>query len=463
MSEDLAVTLSEQAARLAYDDLPPAAVDAAKKLLLNTLGITLAGHAAPGSASIVAYASSFTGAPAATILGSGLRAIAPFATYANAALSNGHDFDDNFDPAPVHAGGAVVPSALAVAESRPDLDGRDLLVAMAAGTDVICRLALGRGSQNPSESPWHSTSLLGYFGSAVTVAKLLGLPAEGIANALGLAYAMTAGSKQCVVDGTPKAIQIGNAAQAGVLAASMSERGVEGAHNPFEGELGLFPVYFRGNYDREPILAELGERHYIAEMSLKPYPSCRYTHSYIDATLDVMKQHAISPQDVEEVVAHVSPGDRHVWEPEEHKRTPRAVIDATFSGQFAIANAIVNRSATLEHYSDTGIADPDVLAMARRVRTEPSPPDTRAIPATRVDVVTTTGRYSSVVDFPSGSPENPLGYADVAAKFRDCARGAAAPVPARSLEEVVETVAALEHERDPGRLATLLAGEPVRA
>ncbi len=460
MSEDLAVTLSEHAARVSYEDLPPAAIAATKALLLNTLGITLAGHAASGSAQAVAYASGFTGSPAATILGSGVQVVAPFAAYANAALSNGHDFDDNFDPAPVHAGGAVVPSALAIAESRGGVDGRDVLVAMAVGTDVICRLALGRASQNPSESPWHSTSLLGYFGSAVTVAKLLGLSAEGIANAIGLAYAMTAGSKQCVVDGTPKAFQIGNAAQAGVLAALMSERGVQGARNPLEGELGLFPVYFRGQYDRDRVLADLGTRHYAAEMSLKPYPSCRYTHSYIDATLDVFKQHSIAAQDVEAVVAHVSPGDRHVWEPEEHKRAPRAIIDATFSGHFAIANAVVNGSATLTHYSETGIADPEVLAMARKVHTELSPPDTRAIPATRVDVVTASGTYTSIVDHPSGSPENPLTYEEVAAKFRDCARGAAAPVPAPALETVVETVAALEAERDPGRLATVLAGIP---
>ena len=95
-------------------------------------------------------------------------------------------------------------------------------------------------------------------------------------NALGIAYGQAAGNLQSIVERVlTKSLDIGNAARGGVFSALAAQRGITGPHNALEGEMGLFRVYHRGNYDPKPLTDELGERFEVANLSFKPYPCCR--------------------------------------------------------------------------------------------------------------------------------------------------------------------------------------------
>lgn len=455
---DLAAVLATHVADASYDSLPNDAILAAKKLVLNTLSIALSGHSAVGTREAVSFVRSLSCSPEATVLGTSVKTGAGFAAYANASSANAHDFDDNFDPSFVHVGPTVVASLLAVAEARGPVNGRTFITGVALGADVICRLASCRNDTRPMDNQWHSTGVFSHLGCSAAVAKLLTLPAAGIQNAMGIAFSMTAGTKQCLYDGAPKAYQMGNAAKAAVLSGMMSEHGILGATNLLEGPAGFFPVYYGGRYAPDQAVADLGERYLGSDISLKPYPSCRFTHGYIDAVIDLVREHAISADQVERVTAHVCERNRIVWDPSPAKETPRSIVDAQFSVRFAIANALVQGSATLAHYSEEGIRNPQVLSVLKRVELSRGPdPIARGMPPVQVDLETKSGKkYSKKISQYFGSPAKPMSLDDLARKFRACAPYAAESPADDDVAEAILAVQHLEDEEDVGRIAKLL-------
>ena len=86
----------------------------------------------------------------------------------------------------------------------------------------------------------------------------------------------------------------GFTAKAGVLSALMAERGIDGPSSSLEGKSGLYTIYFRGKYNREAVLDELGKRFEGVNISFKPWATCGITHAYIEATLECVNEHNIS-------------------------------------------------------------------------------------------------------------------------------------------------------------------------
>ena len=122
----------------------------------------------------------------------------------------------------------------------------------------------------------------------MAAAKLLGLDKDGLANALGVVYAMTSGNAQGLIEGRlVKRMQPAFAARAGVEAAYLAQAGITGSRDFLEGPYGFYNLYEKGLYDPAPVVEGLGSRYMINELSIKPYPCCRMTHSAIDAALEL--------------------------------------------------------------------------------------------------------------------------------------------------------------------------------
>lgn len=458
---DLSVLLAANAASAEYDDLPVGARDAAKKLLLNTLAIALAGTALPESRTVGRFIASFPSNQGATVLGlgSGGKVLAPFAAYANATMANMLDFDDNYDPNPVHAGVTVVPPAMAIAEACGPIDGRTLITAIAIGVDAICRLGEGRTSADSMGNQWSSTALLGYFGSALTVAKLLKFDEAQMRNAMGVAHTQLAGNKQSMHDGsTTKATQMGQTAAGGILACMMTEAGIDGPTRPLEGTAGLFPWYYRGDYDPGRVIDALGSEFWGERLSLKPYPSCRHTHGFIDAALQLRESAGFDARNIDSVVVQVCEMNRLVWDPPERKYAPKTTIDAQFSLMYAIASALLRGLPKISHYTGAALEDSDVLDLCRRVSVYVGAnPTTRGLPPSKL-AVTTLGNelLTRTVTHPKGSPENPMTFDDLRSKTHGCAEFAGKTVDDGRMDELVDSIMNLEDEPDVGRLMGLL-------
>src|SRR6202011_1132369 len=199
----------------------------------------------------------------------------------------------------IHPGVSVLAAVLAVADSLGALSGRDLLLSVALGLDVSCRIALA----STLDRGWHRTAAMGVFGATAAAGKLMDLSADQMLHAFGIAYSHAAGNRQCILDGAlTKRMQAGQAASAGVFSAVLAQTGFTGAHNIFNGRFGFFELYPPDGYDASMLLRDLGAAFRGEALSYKPYPCGRPLHAAIDAALAARARLEIErPDDIEAV------------------------------------------------------------------------------------------------------------------------------------------------------------------
>jgi 2-methylcitrate dehydratase PrpD len=468
---------AQQFAGTRYEDLPADVVEVTKKEVLDLFAVALAGHNYPGVKQVVELVREWGGKPESSLLYFRQKVPAPMAAWANATVGHALDWDDVHDGAVMHPAVPLVPSCMAVAESRGPMSGKEFLTALALGVDMICRLALaswpGYDPARPEtrdlpfhglrvNNGWHFTTLMGYLASAGAVGRLLGLDEERLVNAMGIAYHQCSGNHQGRDDGThTKRLGPGFSARAGVASALLAEKGVTGPRNVLDGHMGLFKMYFQGGYDRPTLIAELGIRYEGVNVSFKPYPCCRGTHTNIDATLELVRAHSLKPEDVKEIRVYADEGGYQMLStPFEVKSKPRTPVDAQFSIPWGVATAVARGYVGLEHYTEAAIHSQDILDVAAKIKMvlDHSLDTKDRTPSGKVEIEMTSGRvYASRVDHPLGSPQRPMTFADCADKFRNCASLPDVRLPGAQVERAIELIGRLESLDDVGEVMALLA------
>ncbi len=454
---DPILDIAETVVKVEFGDLPSAVVEATKKDILDTLATTLAGSAVPGGKEVAEVMADWGGKEESSVLVFGGRLPAPSAALANGTMAHALDFDDTYDAIPLHAGAATISASLAVAEAVGPVSGERFIAAVTMGVDVMCRLGLAtvmglRG--------WHLTGVYGYFGAAAAAGKLLGLDRGAMVDALGLAYAQAAGNNQGLHDGAlTKRLNPGFGARGGITAAYMARRGITGGTNILAGKTGLFEVYHRGEYDPEPLRAELGTRFEVANLSYKPWPCGRALHGFIDATLQLVHEFDIRPDEVLGITIYVESDDWHFAFPLETKRRPRNHVDTQFSVPWVVATAIARRKVVIDDFTEQAIGDPIVLGLAEKVTPQVSDDMKRPMRDAKsgaVSIRTKRGEWYRRVDLPRGHPSNPLAIDDICEKFRDCAAHAARPLERANVEAALDLVRRLEEQDDIRSVIALL-------
>jgi len=459
---DAAYSFAKNFVRTDYEDIPQDAAEATKKLTLDFLGVALAGSSKPGVQELLELIAEWGGNEESTIFCSGRKVPAPHAAQMNSTMGHALDYDDTHDTAIIHSTVIAVPTCLAVAEHRGKLSGREFITAATLGIDMICRIGLASKLDTRSiKLGWHLTSLYGYMTTAGIAGRILGLGEDGIVNAFGIAYHQNAGNGQCVLDGAlTKRMGPGFATRGGIVAALMAEKGITGAKNSLEGKYGLFNLYHDGNYDAKALTADLGKHFEGINVSIKPYPCCRFIHSFIDSTLAIVKEHNISAKDVAEIMLTCGEGAYNVvGSPIEVKRKPQTLVDAQFSLPWGVATAIVKRKVTMEHFTEAAIHSADILEVSSKIELEPdsSLGHTSLTAPAIVKIVTKSGEtYSEQAEHPLGSPQRPLTFDQCAEKFKDCASYAVKKLPDKNLDGVVELVRQLEKVEDVREIIELL-------
>jgi len=431
ISSDPARALAAHVAESTFAVLPEATVHATKRDILDTYGALLGGSGEPGIAELRRLAARWGGAREAPVLVHGDWLPAPAAAQINGAQAHALDFDDVLDHGgSIHPGASVLASSLAAAALRGDATGRDLVLAVAVGLDVTCRIALA----STLDRGWHRTSTIGVFGAAAAAASLLRLPEDQVLHALGIAYSHAAGNRQCIVDGAlTKRLQAGLAASGGLFSALLAREGFTGAHDIFVGRFGFFELYQPNGSDSARLTDALGQAWRGDELSFKPYPCGRPLHAPIDAALALREQLAGAPiaalRIASDAVTH-----RDAFESGPAKRSPTQIVEAQFALPFLVAAALVHGKVGIGEVAD--FRNEAVTGLALRIEGAVDPDRTArgaAITATTPDGRTFTVNTSD----PSGSPRKPLSDAQLAAKFRDCAAHAAKPVAADGLIDAI--------------------------
>jgi 2-methylcitrate dehydratase PrpD len=440
-----------------FDDLPHEVVEEEKKLIVDSLGVTIAGSSAPGCKEIVDLVKEWGGKPEATIIAYGGKVASPWAALANSTMMHALDFDDTLDESALHAHVSVLPAALAVAESKENVTGKELINAVVLGVDLVCRLGLA--TKKPLS--WIRTSTCGSFGAAATAAKILGFDYEKVLRTLGIVYSQTSGNAQCLVDGgLVKRMQPGFSAKAGVLSALLAKKGITGARGVFEGPYGFFNLYEGGDYDRGRILTGLGKQYEGMKLSVKPYPSCRMTHASIDAALAIRKEKGLEPSDIEEIVVYVS---KMVYDlvgsPFTIRKSPQ--VDAQFSIPYTVATGLIRGDVFLKDFEEVFIRDLKVLKLAGKVKVvmDPTLPE-RDMGVATFMVKTKQGLYEKKVNKVKGSPSNPMSMDECIEKFKKCLAYSQKPISQTKADEILNKLVNFERIKDVRDLMNLFVEVP---
>ena len=448
-----------------YDDLSPEIVECVKITVLDTMGAALAGSGSEAGRGIARLALRHGGSVSgSTLVVHGGRVAPPMAALGNGIMARCLELDGTHETGGGHVGVCIVPAALALAESAgAPVSGRTLILGVALGVDMLCRLRMGAGKSKAIG--WMAETMAPMCVAAMG-SRLLGLPEDTMLDAIGLAYATCSGNVQPTVEGawslwTPA----GTAAMNGLLAIDMAREGFRGPHHPLLGEFGLYRLYFRGDYDEAALLGDLGQRNEITNVSLKPYPTCKYTHHAIATALRLVETHGVIPEQVRRVTVTTNSmgaaqcGFDATGAP---KTAPETANAAKFSIPFTVAAAIARRRVTLAEFTDASLRDPVLKELAGRVETRIDPAKDALpmlYPPMDVTIETTGGHvFSGCEEYVKGDPRNPFTLEDCVERFLAWAAAAARPLPAADLERFVALVEGLEDVKDAATLMPLLGG-----
>jgi len=437
------LALAKYVASTQFADLPADVVEMTKRAILDAIGVSLAATGLePACKPYIELALEFGGRPEATILGTGQRAAAVVAALANGSLAHAMDYEDAHEETRTHPNAAAISAALPLSE-RLESSGKDLITAIALGSDIVCRLARALVSDGAPPPGFYQPAIVGTFGATTVAAKLLGLNAEQILDAWSIALCQNSCSAelQHSPDTQIRATREGPCARVGVESALLAAKGVRGFPTPFEGKSGFFVMY-AGGVQRTSLSTDLGVRFAGRDVSFKAWPSCRDTHMYIQAALETLGGQNIDANNIESIVASVTPQAMIVCEPANLKRRPNNAISAKFSIYYTLATALIDRRVDFASFSDAALVRPDVLSLADKVsyKTVQSTANRPVLEIRMRDGQVHRRAVRAVL----GSPSAPLSIDALIAKFVDCGQQALRPHSKEKLQQLAGEILSID-------------------
>ena len=417
--------------------LPPEVVEKARQHILDTMAAMISGTQLKPGQLAISYIEGLGGARQASVVGTGLVTSPVQAALANGMLAHADETDDSHAPSRTHPGCAVIPAALAAAEST-HASGERLIRAVALGYDIAARVnyALGPDALAAASRSTHSAG--GTFGAGAAAGALLGLDERRARHLLSFC-AQQASGIGCHVrdpDHIEKAFDFGGMpARNGVTAATMVAAGMTGVDDVFSGERNFFDAY-APEPNPELLSEALGQRFEIMSTNIKKWPVGSPAQAALDALIALRESDSIGPTDIEAMEVHL-PG-----------RSARTVDNApapNLNLQHLMAMLLVDGTLTFESIHDQArMQEPPLLALRRRISLLQSEELANARPRRQaiVAVKTRDGRSLSKRCFAvRGTADNPMTQAEIDAKARDLI----APVLGASrAKAIVREIARLE-------------------
>lgn len=442
-----------------YRYIPQNVIDVAKKSLLDTLGVILAANTlGEGCLEFVNLAKDWGRKCESTIIGFGEKTSPSMAAFANGSMAHALDYEEVHDNALVHPSAQSLPAALAISEALGGVSGRDFITALVIGNELTARLGAAL-SCNPLEYGWYIPPILGGIGATAAACKILNLNVEQLLSAFSLTLCQASCSAEIIY--SPKsvirAIRDAFPASAAVTSAMLSRRGIVGFDQPIGGKGGFFKMFTHGNYNPTRLIEGLGKNFIYANISLKPWPSCRGTHAYVQAALSIAKEYGVTPEEIKEICLMVNPQNIMLCEPSESKKQPQTAIDAKFSLPFTVASALVHKRLDLDSFMLKNLRDKNVLKLTRRFTHQISvhikPAEGGLIVKTQNGKAYLKYIYCNEL---YGSPNNPLSKEHLVAKFLNCSKYSVKELSERTLTDIINLVLNIEKVKNVLSLTELL-------
>lgn len=443
-------------------DIPEDVLAGARGALIDTVGCALAGALEPAAEIALRWVRETGGRPQSTCWGQNASTSPADAALVNGISAHALDFDDSLPSLRGHPSAPMVAAGLAVAEAAGS-SGRDLLAAYALGLEIAGKLgrALGAGHY---QRGWHATATIGAFSATAVAARLWRLDAGRLQTAWGLAASQMSGLLRNFGTMT-KPFHAGHAARTGVVSAWLAREGFTADTVIFDGEHNVIDTYRDG--DGEPLAELAGRLAAPWEMTqpgiyVKRWPCCYCNHRPIGGMLDLMKRHAIKPEEVTAIAVGFPPGADTALV----SRDPKTGLEGKFSIEYVAAALVLDGKITLESFTDAMVQRPAVRAMmakTRRYRIEDKGMYSGVIGYNDVSIDTTRGKFEMRVDRVPGSPAWPMTAQDSVEKFMDCAGRVLGQPGAERLLRLLERCAELPDVREIARATVPPAPAPREA
>jgi 2-methylcitrate dehydratase PrpD len=355
----------------------------------------------------------FAGAPQATVLGREDRTDVLSAALLNGISGHVFDFDDTHLRTIIHPAGPVVSALLALAEYR-SCTGAELLHAFILGVEVECRIG---NAVYPAhyDIGWHITGTAGVFGAAAAVGKILGLNAQQLTWALGIAGTQASGFREMF--GTMcKSLHVGRAAQCGLTSAFLAQQNFTSSDKVLEAPRGFTHVMSTAR-DLSEITNGLGKSFEISLNTYKPFACGIVIHPAIDGCIQLRNEHGLTGDEIERIHLRVAPLVLELT----GKRSPQSGLEGKFSVYHSAAVAILFGVAGEREYSDACVKDLQIISLRDRV-------DAEVDSSIRGDEAWISIKLDGKVvekhvEHAIGSLDRPMSDGDLESKFRELTIG----------------------------------------
>ncbi len=446
--------LAQFAAALRFEDIPPEVIEKIKLLALDGIGCCVYGATLPWTRKVAELIEHEGGRRVASVFGSGRKTSVSQAVLVNSTAGHAFELDDIHRESILHCNSLALPVAIAFAEGDDRLTGRDVITGMVAGYEVGTRVG-SAATTSLFMRGFHPQGTSGVFVAAATAARMLGLSVEQTQHALGIAGSQAAGLMAAQQGAMVKRLHAGRAAQSGVYAALLAQRGFTGIPDVLEAGYGGFLSTYSGTPDPSRLTAGLGSVWETENVGYKPHASVTSIHSALDALATIMQEHGLAADDIASVKVGVS-SMTHV-----HCAWPyraQGVTAAQMNLYYGLAIMAHDGEAFIKQYAEDRLNDARILDFIARIEAyvdadiDAMGPAARH--AARLAVVTRDGReLRHEVLQRRGSPENPLTPEEVMHKFR---RVAGACLARDRVDCIIELTAQLERLESVRDLTILL-------
>lgn len=404
------------AAGLRYDAIPAAVIERARQCLVDAVACSMFGMNLPWSKILLAQTGLDAKAGFLPVASSQNHTAVREAALALGAQAHAFELDSLVQPSVgVHPGATVVLPALAVGQAR-SASGSELLTAIVAGFEVLYRIASAT-LHTPEKRGFHAPGVVGPFGGAIACGLLMGLSADRLTHALGVAGSLGGGLLafgKAGQGGMVKRLHMGRAAEAGVLAAQLAAGGYEGPETVIDGAYGMLDAYCNER-DAARLTADLGTTWHTESLALKSF-ACHVTaHAPVHMLMALMRQHKFAGDDIAALTLRVSNKvlSHHA------SRAPTDIMQVQYSVPYTVALAAYRDPTKPASFSADAITDADIRRLAEAIALEPAAKTGGKKAVTGIVITLRDGRRleDSAESFP-GCQDQPFSPSQLKDKFR---------------------------------------------
>jgi 2-methylcitrate dehydratase PrpD len=440
---NLTETLSNFIVRIRFEDLPGEVIETSKKCFLDWTGVAIGGMENPSILKTIDLVKQTGGQRQSSVIGHGFKTTLLNAALINGMMSHVLDYDDAHSETRSHPSSPLIPALLSVSEYH-QLTGKDLITAFIAGFEASTRIGLALG-KTYYERGWHATSVLGRFGSAAGVGKLLRLNHKQLTHAIGLA-ATQAGGLRRVFGTMAKPFHAGKASMDGMLSALLAMRGFDGPGDILDGTSGFLQL-FSPEHDPGKITQGLGKHFQIQQISFKPYAACLLIHPAIDGLIGMREKDRLPLDSIERIELEVSPLCLTVAD----KKDPQNGLEGKFSLYFCAALALIEGKVRESQFTPEKLMDRRIRNLMKKINAIAND-SLKESEADAVIKLKNGTRLKGTVSGPKGDPRNPMSFGEMVEKFNDLTQPF---LSERRRNEIVDIVKNLAKMDNPSRLLRL--------